>query len=451
MTKKRFTIFSPSFWFRPFQSLALGYFAIALAGAGLLSLPAASADGNSQPFIDAFFTSCSAVTTTGLTVVDTGTFYTLFGQIVIMALFQIGGLGYMIFFGLILYLLRGKPSLAGRMAFQESLVGITLSNSRQFIQRLILVTFTVELIGAGLLTCLWLDDFPFKEAVYQAAFHSISAFCTAGFSLFPDSISAWHDDPAVNAVLLPLMFLGAIGFFVIFDVAARFNRKKRLHNRLTLHSKTALITTAALLASGTLFLLISQPENFAMPPASSFLHSLFQATSAQSGAGFNTVDIGKLSDTGLLTLIFLMFVGSSPGSTGGGIKTTTLATIVTTTRAVLRNQRDVNVFGRRINREIMEKAITLSLLAATVIGFDVMILSATEKGPFLDLFFESASALATAGLSTGVTPALSAAGKIVISATMLVGRIGPLAVAMSLMGRREDPGYRYPEAEIFVG
>jgi len=441
-------IFKKFSLFTPFQSLTLGYFLIAFIGAAILTLPIASANNTSQSFVDAFFTASSAITTTGLIVVDTGTYYSLFGQIVILVLFQIGGLGYMIFFGLILYLFRRKPSLKGRLGFQESLVGITLSNAKKFIKRIVLTTLFIEIAGTILLTLAWRHDFPINKAVYQAFFHSVSAFCTAGFSLFPDSITTWKNNGFVNIVILIITLAGSLGFFVLFDLG-RFIREKGRH-RLHTHTKLVLITTAFLIIAGTIALAISNPPT-ASDITSSALFAQFQAASASTTTGFNTVDIGAMNNFSLLVLILLMVIGASPGGTGGGIKTSTTATALMTVRSTMRNQKDINIFSRRIARGTADKAIAITIIATLIIFADFLILSLTEKGRLLGLLFETVSALGTVGLSTGVTPNLTVIGRIIISITMLAGRIGPLAVAVSFARRKYDPGYRYPEAEIFVG
>lgn len=432
----------------PLQYLSLGYALIALLGAVVLALPVSVAGGAAHSFVDALFTATSAITTTGLVVVDTGSFYSLFGQGVILFLIQVGGLGYMICFGLILYFFKFKPTLGGRIAFQQSLAGFTLSNSKTFLKAVILLTFCVELAGALMLAFIWRRDFSPLEAIYQGAFHSISAFCTAGFSLFPDSLSGWRDDWALNAVVLVVMVVGTIGFFVLFDIGACLFKKKR---KLSVHSGFAIAITAVLIAAGSALVFVSEPEFEPSSYAARALSAVFQSGTASTTGGFNTVDIGALSATSLFVLIILMFIGASSGGTGGGIKTTTLGTVLAAVWTVLCGRKDIGVFKRRIPGEVFEKAMVITTLSALVVLAGTLVLTVTEAAPFLNLLFEVVSALATAGLSTGVTPHLTVSGKIVISIIMLIGRISPLALGVSLAGERRSPGYRYTEAEVFVG
>jgi trk system potassium uptake protein TrkH len=443
---------SQKFWktITPAQSLLMGFILIIIAGTILLTLPIASSGKVSQPLIDALFTATSAITGTGLVIVDTGSFYSLFGQIVILILIQIGGLGYMVFIALIILGFGGRFSFSNRVLFNESLAHPTSIDMIKFTQIVIVFTFVIEFIGAGLLTLYWMPHFSMVKAVYLGIFHSISAFCTAGFGLFPDSLSSYRGSIGINLIILAVCMAGAIGFFVLYDM---YNVSKKIiknekTSRLSVHSKFVLLVSITLMFIGAVIIFISERG---LQLNERLLSSVFQSISASTTTGFNTIDIGAMNPTSLFTIIFLMFVGASPGGTGAGIKTVSFGIILLFLFSLLTGREDVNLFKRRIPQQTINKVFAISSIAILWVVLATGILITTEKTSFLQILFEVVSALGGVGLSTGITSALSTVGKIVISVTMLIGRMGPLAIGFSLVGKPKPVSFKYAEADVLVG
>ena len=438
----------------PHRLLLLGFIFVIFAGAFLLSLPTASTSGNSQSFIDALFVATSAISTTGLTVVDLGSFYSLFGQIVILVLIQIGGLGYMIFVVTIVLQLGGKLSLGGKLILEESMSSPPYEEVSHFSKVIIFITFLFEFLGAAVLSLYWMREFPVKHAIYLGIFHSVSAFCTAGFSLFPDNLSAYRDSIVINVIIGILCIVGSVGFFVIYDVYHMMSRKKREDEppkRLLIHTKLVLIMLPILIITGALLICLSE-WNTPLPSFKDrFLTSTFQAISASTTTGFNTLDTGTVKTLGLATMIMLMYIGASPGGTGGGVKTTTFGLLISSIISVISMKDELILFNRRISPRTKDKAFAICTIAVLLIALDVLILSVTEKASFMEIVFEVVSAFGTVGLSTGVTPTLSVTGKIVLVITMLIGRVGPLAIGFSIRGKCKLVPIKYPEGGILVG
>ena len=438
----------------PHRFLLLGFIIIVVIGSFLLTLPIASTSGNSQSFIDALFVATSAISTTGLTVVDVGSFYSLFGQIIILVLIQIGGLGYMIFVVTIVLQLGGKLSLGGKLILEESMSSPPYEEVSHFSKVIIFITFLFEFLGAAVLSLYWMREFPVKHAIYLGIFHSVSAFCTAGFSLFPDSLSACRDSIVINVTIGILCIVGSIGFFVIYDVYNMVSRKRREDEppkKLLIHTKLVLIMLPALIIIGALLMYVSG-WNTPLPSFKDrFLTSTFQAISAATTTGFNTLDTGTVKTLGLATMIMLMYIGASPGGTGGGVKTTTFGLLISSIISVISMKDELILFNRRISPRTKDKAFAICTIAVLLIALDVLILSVTEKASFMEIVFETVSAFGTVGLSTGVTPALSVTGKIVLVITMLIGRVGPLAIGFSIRGKCKLVPIKYPEGGILVG
>ncbi len=438
----------------PHQFLLLGFVFIIFIGAILLSLPMASAGGCSQPFVDAAFMATSAVSTTGLAVVDMGSYYSLFGQIVILALIQIGGLGYMIFIVMVVLQLGVKLSLGGKLILEESLGSLPYEEVLHFSKVVIFITFIIEFLGAVVLSVYWMGEFPVRHAVYLGIFHAVSAFCTAGFSLFPDNLCAYRDSVVVNATINILCVSGGIGFFVLYDMYSFIAGKARENEtprRLLTHTKLVLIMLPALLVAGFLLLCVSEWSTPFPSLKDRLLTSIFQAVSASSTTGFNTIDLGTVKTLGLVTMVILMYIGASPGGTGGGVKTTTFGLLIASVFSVVSTKDDLILFNRSISSRTKDRAFAICTMAMLLITMDVLILSGTEKASFLEILFETVSAFGTVGLSTGVTPSLGMAGKIVLTVTMLIGRVGPLAIGFSLRGKRKSVPIKYPEGGILVG
>ena len=438
----------------PHRLLLLGFIFIIFAGAFLLSLPTASTSGNSQSFIDALFVATSAISTTGLTVVDLGSFYSLFGQIVILVLIQIGGLGYMIFVVMIVLQLGVKLSLGGKLILEESMSSPPYEEVYHFSKVVIFITFIFEFLGAVVLSLYWMIDFPIEHAVYLGIFHSVSAFCTAGFSLFSDNLSAYRDSIVINVIIGMLCIVGSVGFFVIYDVYNMVSRKKRKDEtpkKLLVHTKLVLIMLPILIITGALLIYLSEWNT----PLPSFkdriLTSTFQVIAASTTTGFNTLDTGTVKTLGLATMVMLMYIGASPGGTGGGVKTTTFGLLISSIISVISMKEELILFNRRISARTKDKAFAICTIAILLITLDIFILSVTEKATFMGIVFEIVSAFGTVGLSTGVTPTLSVTGKIVLVITMLIGRVGPLAIGFSIRGKCRLVPIKYPEGGILVG
>ncbi|MBY0012485.1 TrkH family potassium uptake protein [Paenibacillus typhae] len=435
----------------PPQILVGGFAAVILIGTLLLMLPFASASGHSLRFIDALFTATSATCVTGLVVVDTGTHFSLFGQIVILLLIQVGGLGFMTMATLFALLLKRKISLRDRLILQEAMNQSSMEGIVRLIRRVLVYSLVIETVGAVLLALRWAADMPLGRALYYGVFHAVSMFNNAGFDLFGEyrSLTAYASDSVVNLVVMVLIVSGGIGFIVMADLIEY--RKSR---RLQLHSKVVLSMTGALILTGAVVIFVFEftntrtlgPLNFGGKIWTSFFQSVTPRT-----AGANTVDISGMRQATQFFIIILMFIGASPGSTGGGIKTTTFTLMIGAVVSMLRGREDIVLFRYRLAQERVFKALTITLLALLLIVSVSMVLSTTEGRPFLMILFETTSAFATVGLSMGLTPELSDAGKILLCLTMFAGRLGLLTLAYALGPKQGKPLYKYPEGKMIIG
>jgi trk system potassium uptake protein TrkH len=445
MNRFRFLKLSPP------QILVLGFAAIILIGTLLLMLPVASTSGHSLKFIDALFTATSATCVTGLVVVDTGTYFSTFGQSVIMLLIQVGGLGFMSMATLFALVLKRKISLRDRLILQEAMNQSSMEGIVRLIRRVLLYSLVIEGSAALLLFIRWAFDMPLGQAAFFGIFHAISMFNNAGFDLFGHyhSLMGYVNDPFVNLIVMFLIVSGGIGFVVIADLID-FRRKRRL----SLHSKVVLSMTAALILAGTLVIFIFEYTNPRTLGSLNFggklLASFFQSVTPRT-AGANTLDIAGLRQASQFFIVILMFIGASPGSTGGGIKTTTFTLMIGAVIAMLRGREDIVLFRYRLAQERVLKALTITLLALLLIVCVSMVLSTTENRDFLEILFETTSAFATVGLSMGLTPELSLAGKILICLTMFAGRLGLLTLAYALGPKQGKPLYQYPEGKMIIG
>lgn len=440
------------FYLAPPQVLVLGFGGIILIGAILLTMPVATTDGKGLSFLNALFTSTSATCVTGLVVVDTGTAFTLFGQVVILCLIQIGGLGFMTFATLFALLVGKRISLKERLLLQESLNNLSMEGIVRLARRILIFTAVIELIGAILLSIRFSFDMPLGKAIYYGIFHSIANFNNAGFDLMGEfhSLTDYVEDPTVNLTICSLIILGGIGFIVMNDL---FEYKKV--RRLSLHTKVVIITSLVLLITGTIGIYVLEFSNPKTLKPLSFtgkiLASIYQSVTPRT-AGSNTINIGDMTQSSLLLTIILMFIGASPGSTGGGIKTTTFTTLIGAVWSQIRGKEDVIFFRQRIVYETIYKALTVTLAGMFVVLFVTMILTITEHGKnFLMILFESTSAFATVGLSMGLTPHLSSVGKALIILSMFAGRVGPLTIAYAVTVRRNPDAFRYPKGKIMIG
>ncbi|MFP4347209.1 MAG: TrkH family potassium uptake protein [Desulfococcaceae bacterium] len=442
-------------------SLLLASYLIAIGiGTLVLMLPASTVPG-SIPFIDALFTATSAVCVTGLIVVDTGTYFTPFGQMVILALIQIGGLGVMTITVTIFIFLRRSISFKQRMAMQDVFAHTPREDIFNLLKSIFWFTALAELIGAALLFIHWSGEYATGKAIYTAVFHAVSAFCNAGFALFPDSFVRYQGDLLLNGTVCGLIIFGGIGFPVVYDLykAGFQSRGKRF--RLSVQTKTVLWTTLILIIVGTWVFWL---EEYRFMTAENgrggkIMTAFFQSVTSRT-AGFNTVDIASMSDASLAFMLFLMFFGASPGSCGGGTKTTTLAVLAIFGWHRLRQRRRVNLFKRSIPDETVTRSISLVVLSVTIIAavFFLLLLTLPQglaqgvgHGRFLTYLFETVSAFGTVGLSMGVTGELNTGGKSLIIIMMLIGRVGVLTFSYVIAGDGARNGIEYAEENVMIG
>lgn len=433
------------------RMLLLGYFLFILVGSLLLILPVSLSGDNKLSFIDAVFTTSSAISGTGLIVVDTATYFSSFGQLIILLLIQVGNVGYMLFFALAVILLGGRLSFFNKVMIRES-ISTSKLDLKLFTRKVFKYTFIIEGISALLLTIYWTNDFGFPGALKQGVFHSISAFCTAGFSLFSDNLMGYGGDYFVNIIMAITSYIGAIGFFVIYDVSMfsktkLFKRKKRYS--LSTHSKLAISVSLILIFSASLLIAIIEFFNGNNTSNIPFT-STFQAFSASTSVGYNTINLLNFREPSLLILVFLMFIGASPSGTGGGIKTTVFATLILALVAFMFDKKNVNVFKRTIMPVNIARAFSIMLLGLIWVFLTLFALSITENQNLLHLLVEVVSAYANVGLSTGLTFELSFIGKIVLSISMIAGRVGPLIIGYTIGGSIKSEFYKYPDANILI-
>ena len=432
----------------PAQILALGFLVAIAIGTILLSLPVSTAHGQRLPLVDALFTATSATCVTGLKVVDTGSYFSLFGQLVILVLIQFGGLGIMTLATLFALMVGRRLGLRERMVVQEALKHSTSEGIRVLLRYVIILTLSIEGLGAIFLYLRWRGTGLIYPA-YHAIFHAISGFCNAGFSLFKDSLVGYQADPVINVTMLLLIILGGLGFVVLTNLR-RYRPKGK--GVLSLHTKVVLITTFLLIviAIPLLFLLERNNTLSTLPVGGKILAAVFQAVTPRT-AGFNTLEIGQMRGASLFLLMILMFIGASPGSTGGGVKTSTFSVFLASLYAMFRGKREVSLFRRTIPRETIRKVLTIVGLSVGLVILSSFLLLIVEKKDFTKVLFEVFSAFGTVGLSMGITDTLSNLGRIIITITMFVGRIGPLTIAVAMGQREYAPLYKYPEERVMIG
>ena len=417
--------------------LALGFLAVILLGAVLLALPVASANGRSIGLFNSLFTSTSAVCVTGLVAVDTGTTFSLFGQVVLIVLIQIGGLGFMVFATVIMVVLGRRISLRGRML-------------------ILLLSLVIELIGAFLLCVRFVPLYGWKHGMWMALFHSVSAFCNAGFDLFGGyaSLTAFSGDPLVLLTIAALIILGGLGFSVILETA----RNRQGFRNLSLHTRMVLMTTLVLLFAGTVFYWIVERTNAetlaGCGEGEKVLNAFFQSVTMRT-AGFNSFNLSGFRDGSKLFSSLLMIVGASPASTGGGIKTTTVAALALLMLSVVRGENEVNVSRRRLPDDIVRRALAVAVLFLTTLLAGTLTIALIENGrfPLEDILFEASSAMGTVGVSAVGTPNLSSASRAILLPMMFLGRVGPLTLAVAV-GKRQGrirAVTKYPEERIMIG
>lgn len=424
----------------------LGFAGVILLGALLLMLPFSSSEGQWTPFTDALFTAVTSVCVTGLVVRDTGTYWSLFGHLIILLLIQIGGLG-VITLGASFSVLRGKEiGLSQRSTMQEAATAPKLAGIVRFTLFILKLTFSIELAGALLLSPVFIRDFGIARGLWMSFFHSISAFCNAGIDLMGgfSSMTKYVANPWINLVLMTLIIVGGLGFLTWDDIL-----KQKLHvKRYRMQSKVVVATTGFLILvpAAIFFFLEFADQNF----STRILASLFQSVTTRT-AGFNTADLASMSEPGQMLMILLMLIGGSPGSTAGGMKTTTFAVLAACTLSVFRKRDSTQLYGRRIPREILSTATALLFMYMTLSITAAMAISFLESLPMMTCLFETGSALGTAGLTLGITPSLHTASKYILILLMYIGRVGGLTLIYATFTKNKVQLGRLPEEKIVVG
>ncbi|MGL4736066.1 MAG: TrkH family potassium uptake protein [Cellulosilyticaceae bacterium] len=450
----------------PSQILVGGFFVVILIATGLLMLPISSNTGEATSFIDALFTSTSAVCVTGLAVVNTLEHWSEFGKLVILLCIQIGGLGFMTMVSMIFILMGKKITLKNRLIMQEALSFNTTAGIVRFTKLIVKLTLAVEGAGALLLALVFVPEHGLFKGIAYAIFHSISAFCNAGFDLVGgSSLTPYVGNGIVNFTVMALIICGGLGFTVWIDTynavkakreaAEHFTWKQALY-KLSLHTKIVWIITIALIVGGFIFFFAMEYANPATLGALTFKEklyaALFQSVSPRT-AGFNTIPLADLTMPSKLMTMILMFIGGSPAGTAGGIKTVTIGVLILCALSTIKGKESTVIFRRKIPTSIILRALTVIMIAFTVVFTMLMILTVTEDAAFIDIMFEVVSAFATVGLTLGITPALSLPGKLIIILLMFIGRLGTVTMAVALMIKQEKNkgAIQYPEEKIMVG
>lgn len=435
---------------------ALGMLVVVALGTALLATPWATEDAEATPLVDAFFTAVSATAVTGLVTVDTQDHWNFLGELVILMLIQAGGLGFMVGASIVLQTLRrGQMRLSDAMLIQEGAPTLSLRESSQLTREIIRFTAVAEICGAILLTLAFAQDMPLRDAVWHGTFHAISAFCNAGFDLQGEyrSLARYQTSLLVNGVVMLLIQAGSLSYIVFSDLARR-----RRWASLALDTKLVVIGNVLLLVMGTAVIAAAEWNQALAPIPERWrpVAALFQSVSTRT-AGFATANVGDFHAVTLFVVIGLMLIGGAPGSTAGGVKLSTVGVVVAAVLATLRGQMEPTVFGRRVATALVFRAMAIialmvivHFLVTTALGVTEELLGASDPS-FIDLMFEAMSALATVGLSTGITPSISTAGKLVLCAAMLFGRLGPLTAAYALQRRQQQIQYRLPVAPVRIG
>lgn len=434
------------------EILVIGFALVILLGAILLNMPFASKSGESVGFVDALFTAASAVAVTGLVVKDTLTHWTSFGHVIILVLIQIGGLGIITMGTLFALILGRKINFRQRVVMKEAMNKVTANGVVRLAKYILIMTFAVEGIGAIILSTRMIPIYGLGQGIWLSVFHSVSAFCNAGFDLIGNfqSLTPFVEDPIITLTVSALIIIGGLGFVVIFELLDKKSFKK-----LSLHSKIVLNMTFVLLLSGFIIVMALEWSNPAtmgdLSIGGKFLSGFFHSVTPRT-AGFNTLPMGELTMGSKVMTMLFMFIGAGTAGTAGGVKVTTIGVVILMVLSTLRGRKDAEGFKRVLPRDLVNKSLSILFIAISWVIFVTFILSITENAEFMDLMFEVVSAFGTVGLSLGVTGSLSTIGKIVITVTMFVGRIGPLTLFMALAQRHQtSTAIQYPDEEIMIG
>lgn len=435
------------------QMIVVGFMLIILTGSLLLMLPWASRSHEVTPFLDTLFTATSASCVTGLVVVDTWSHWSMFGQVIILILIQVGGMGFMTLGVFMAILLRRRIGLKTRGVLQESINSLQIGGIVKLAKKIIQGTVFFESVGALILMYRFIPKVGMARGIWYGIFHSVSAFCNAGFDLMGymepyESLCGYAGDWLVNLTIMSLIVIGGIGFFVWDDIAT----KKLKVRRYTLHTKLVLMTTLALIIGGALFFFFTEQSNVLrnMPFAERIWASFFQSVTART-AGFNTVDTGALTEGSKFVTILLMFVGGSPGSTAGGIKTTTLIVLLVCVRSNMRQEKGYNILDRRLDEEVVRKACTVMCTNLLLMLTATIVMLVLQPFALTDVLFETASAIGTVGMTTGITRSICSVSKAILIFLMYCGRIGSLTFALSLRGNKHEPAVKQPVEQVMIG
>ena len=441
------------------QIIMLSFFGMILLGSLLLSLPISSADGNPVPYLDALFTATTATCVTGLVTVPTVSTWSIFGQVVILILIQIGGLGVITIISAVMILLHKRMGLGNRLLLQDAFNLNSLSGIVRFVKRVMVGTFLVEGMGALLYMTVFVPEFGMK-GIWISVFTSISAFCNAGIDIIGEnSLCNYATNPMVNTVTGLLIILSGIGYIVWWDVLQvmkkSLGKKRKIFRFLTLHSKIAIVTTLILVLGGGLLILLFEYRNpLTIGNLSLFDKiqvSLFQSITTRT-AGFATVPQENLTNGASILCLLLMFIGGSPVGTAGGIKTVTFAVLAVSALATIQNKEEVTLFHRNISKQAINKAVAVTAMSFAILFTSTLLLSAVTEADALDILYETVSATATVGLTRNLTGSLNEAGKAIIIGTMYLGRVGPISLALALNSRKKNNNIiKNPTEEISVG
>lgn len=439
--------------------ILLSFLAVILVGAVLLSLPISSADGKPTPFLDALFMSTTSTCVTGLVVTPTVTSWSVFGQIVILALIQIGGLGVITIMSIIMMLLHKKMGIGDRLLLQDAFNLNSLSGIVRFVKKVVIGTVIVEGLGALLYMTVFVPEFGAK-GIWISVFTSISAFCNAGIDIIAEnSLCNYTLNPIINLITCSLIILGGIGYIVWWDVLrvirCRGKRRLRIFRDLTLHSKIAITATLLLIVLGAVLIFIFEYDNPLTignySTAEKIQVSLFQSVTTRT-AGFATIPQENLTGSSAIVCLLLMFIGGSPVGTAGGVKTVTFVILISSAFSSVFNKEDTDLFGRRLSKAAVSKAVAVTCMSFIIMFTSTVLLSAVTDAPALDIAYETASATGTVGLSRNLTASLDSLGKGIIIATMYLGRVGPISLAMAFNGKKSNQNtVRNPKEEISVG
>ena len=436
------------------QFIALGFFIMIMLGTFILMLPISSKNNQFTDFLTALFTATSASCVTGLVVVDTATYWSIFGQVIILLLIQVGGLGFIsigVFFSIIL---RRKIGLRERGLIMESTNSLKIGGVVKLTRKILFGTLIFEGSGMFLFAFRFIPEYGFVKGLWFSLFHSVSAFCNAGFDLMGDkygkfaSVTAYYNDVIVNVVIMLLIIIGGIGFVVwndIYENGIKFRK-------YSLHTKIVLVMTFILVFGGGLLFFITEQNGVIkdMNFTDKVLASLFSSVTART-AGFNTVDTGKLSDAGKLLTMFLMFIGGSSGSTAGGVKTTTIFVIFANVKSTITRTFGMNVFDRRINEESVYSAATIAAINLGLVVLSVFVVMIMKPLNMIEVFFEAFSAIGTVGMTTGITRDLSIISKFIMILLMYIGRVGSLSFAFAFVQNNTKPKIIQPKESISIG